>query len=458
MTEKNNANIAFGKQICDAACVLKKQISATEYRQVITGLFFLRIISNEFERTYNELIAKGDGFEEDRDEYLGKNIFFLPEKARWSTIATAAHTPKIGTVLDETMRGIEEDNKSLKNILPKNYANPNLDKRILSDLVDLLTNMNISDAEKGKDFLEKNYEYCLTQLTAYKGVKGNEFYTPSGIAKTIVAILKPFNNCRVYDPCCGSGSMLVQSVKFIQAHSDNRQSISVYGQESNADTWKIAKMNMAIHGIDANLGPHHAYTLFYDLHPDLRADFIITAPPLNQTDWGLNELLNDVRWKYGTPPAGNANYAWIQHIIHHLTPNGKIGLVLANGALSTQSSGENEIKKNIINADLVEGIISLPTQLFFNVTIPVSLWFISKNKKQKGKTLFIDARKMGYMVDRKHRDFTDEDIQKLADTFEAFQNGTLKDIKEFCATADLQTIREENYILAPAHYVGIQEQ
>ena len=252
--------------------------------------------------------------------------------------------------------------------------------------------------------------------------------------------------------------MLVQSVKFIQAHSDNRQSISIYGQESNADTWKIAKMNMAIHGIDANLGPHHAYTLFYDLHPDLRADFIIANPPLNQTDWGLNELLNDVRWKYGTPPAGNANYAWIQHMIHHLTPNGKIGLVLANGALSPQSSDEDEIKKNIINADLVEGIISLPTQLLFNMTIPVSLWFISKNKKQKGKTLFIDARKMGHMVDRKHRDFTDEDIQKLADTFEAFQNGTLEDVKGFCAVADLQTIEKQDFILTPGRYVGIEEQ
>ena len=458
MAEKNNANIGFEKQIWDAACVLWGHIPAAEYRKVIIGLIFLRYISSAFERKYNELVAEGEGFEEDRDEYLGENIFFVPEKARWSTVAAAAHTPEIGTVLDEAMREIEAENKSLKNVLPKNYASPDLDKRVLGDVVDLFTNMDMSDTEEGKDLLGRTYEYCIAQFAAYEGVKGGEFYTPSSIVKTIVAILKPFNNCRVYDPCCGSGGMFVQSVKFIQAHSGNRQSISVYGQESNADTWKMAKMNMAIRGIDADFGPYQADTFFNDLHANLRADFIMANPPFNLSNWGQDKLLDDVRWKYGTPPAGNANYAWIQHMIHHLAPNGKIGLVLANGALSTQSSGEGEIRKNIINADLVEGIVALPTQLFYSVTIPVTLWFISKNKKQKGKTLFIDARKMGYMVDRKHRDFTDEDIQKLADTFEAFQNGTLEDVKGFCVVADLQTIEKQDYILTPGRYVGIEEQ
>ena len=458
MAEKNNANIGFEKQIWDAACVLWGHIPAAEYRKVIIGLIFLRYISSAFERKYNELVAEGEGFEEDRDEYLGENIFFVPEKARWSTVAAAAHTPEIGTVLDEAMREIEAENKSLKNVLPKNYASPDLDKRVLGDVVDLFTNMDMSDTEEGKDLLGRTYEYCIAQFAAYEGVKGGEFYTPSSIVKTIVAILKPFNNCRVYDPCCGSGGMFVQSVKFIQAHSGNRQSISVYGQESNADTWKMAKMNMAIRGIDADFGPYQADTFFNDLHANLRADFIMANPPFNLSNWGQDKLLDDVRWKYGTPPAGNANYAWIQHMIHHLAPNGKIGLVLANGALSTQSSGEGEIRKNIINADLVEGIVALPTQLFYSVTIPVTLWFISKNKKQKGKTLFIDARKMGYMVDRKHRDFTDEDIQKLADTFEAFQNGTLEDVKGFCAVDDLQTIEKQDYILTPGRYVGIEEQ
>ena len=458
MAEKNNANIGFEKQIWDAACVLWGHIPAAEYRKVIIGLIFLRYISSAFERKYEELVAEGEGFEEDRDEYLGDNIFFVPEKARWSTVAAAAHTPEIGTVLDEAMREIEAENKSLKNVLPKNYASPDLDKRVLGDVVDLFTNMDMSDTEEGKDLLGRTYEYCIAQFAAYEGVKGGEFYTPSSIVKTIVAILKPFDNCRVYDPCCGSGGMFVQSVKFIQAHSGNRQSISVYGQESNADTWKMAKMNMAIRGIDADFGPYQADTFFNDLHANLRADFIMANPPFNLSNWGQEKLLEDVRWKYGTPPAGNANYAWIQHMIHHLAPNGKIGLVLANGALSTQSSGEGEIRKNIINADLVEGIVALPTQLFYSVTIPVTLWFISKNKKQKGKTLFIDARKMGYMVDRKHRDFTDEDIQKLADTFEAFQNGTLEDVKGFCAVVDLQTIEKQDFILTPGRYVGIEEQ
>ena len=457
MAEKNNANIGFEKQIWDAACVLWGHIPATEYRKVIIGLIFLRYISNAFEKKYNKLVEEGDGFENDPDAYVEDNIFFVPECARWSVISDAAHTPEIGKVIDDAMRAIEKDNLALKNVLPKNYASPDLDKRVLGEVVDLFTNMDMDDTEESKDLLGRTYEYCIAQFAAHEGVKGGEFYTPASIVKTIVAILKPFNNCRVYDPCCGSGGMFVQSVKFLESHSGNRNQISVYGQESNPDTWKMAKMNMVIRGIDADFGPYHADTFFNDLHGTLKADFIMANPPFNLSNWGQEKLLEDKRWKYGVPPAGNANYAWIQHMIHHLAPNGKIGLVLANGALSTQSSGEGEIRKNIIEDDLVEGIVALPTQLFYSVTIPVTLWFISKNKKQEGKTLFIDARKMGYMVDRKHRDFTDEDIQKLADTFTAFQEGTLENIKGFCAVVETADIEKQDYILTPGRYVGVED-
>lgn len=456
---KDNTKIGFEKQIWDAACVLWGHIPAADYRKVIVGLIFLRYISSAFEKRYNELVEEGYGFENDKDAYIEENIFYVPEKARWNVIASAAHTPEIGTVLDDAMRAIEDENKSLKNVLPKIYGSPDLDKRVLGEVVDLFTNeVNIEDIDGDRDILGRTYEYCIAQFAAYEGTKGGEFYTPSSIVKTIVEILKPFEDCRVYDPCCGSGGMFVQSVKFLQAHSGNRNRISVYGQESNADTWKMAKMNMAIRGIDADFGPYHADTFFNDLHKTLKADFIMANPPFNLKNWGQDKLKDDVRWKYGLPPEGNANFAWIQHMIHHLAPNGKIGLVLANGALSSQTSGEGEIRKNIIEADLIEGIVALPTQLFYSVTIPVTLWFISKNKTQKGKTLFIDARKMGYMVDRKHRDFTTEDIKKLADTFESFQNGTLEVVKGFCAIATTEDIAKQDYILTPGRYVGIEEQ
>lgn len=456
---KDNTKIGFEKQIWDAACVLWGHIPAADYRKVIVGLIFLRYISSAFEKRYNELVEEGYGFENDKDAYIEENIFYVPEKARWNVIASAAHTPEIGNVLDDAMRAIEDENKSLKNVLPKIYGSPDLDKRVLGEVVDLFTNeVNMEDIDGDRDILGRTYEYCIAQFAAYEGTKGGEFYTPSSIVKTIVEILKPFEDCRVYDPCCGSGGMFVQSVKFLQAHSGNRNRISIYGQESNADTWKMAKMNMAIRGIDADFGPYQADTFFNDLHKTLKADFIMANPPFNLKNWGQDKLKDDVRWKYGLPPEGNANFAWIQHMIHHLAPNGKIGLVLANGALSSQTSGEGEIRKNIIAADLIEGIVALPTQLFYSVTIPVTLWFISKNKKQKGKTLFIDARKMGYMVDRKHRDFTFEDIKKLANTFESFQNGTLEEVKGFCAIATTEDIAKQDYILTPGRYVGIEEQ
>lgn len=458
MAKKSNANIGFESQIWDAACVLWGHIPASEYRKVIIGLIFLRYISAAFDKRRQELLDEGEGFEDDIDAYTMENVFFVPEEARWNTIADAAHTPEIGIVLDNAMKAIEADNKKLKNVLPKNYANPDLDKQVLGDVVDIFTNsIDMSKTGIDEDLLGRTYEYFIARFAEKEGAGGGEFYTPSSVVRTLVEILKPYENCRVYDPACGSGGMFVQSAKFIEAHNGNRSAISVYGQEANADTWKMAKMNMAIRGIDADFGPYQADTFTKDLHPTLKADFILANPPFNYHPWNQEKLLSDGRWKYGVPPASNANYAWIQHMIYHLSPNGKIGLVLANGALSSQTGGEGEIRKNIILDDLVEGIVALPTQLFYSVTIPVTLWFISKNKSRKGKTLFVDARKMGHMVDRKHRDFTDEDIQKLADTFLQFQNGTLEEVKGFCAIADTQEIEKQDFILTPGRYVGIEE-
>ena len=331
-----------------------------------------------------------------------------------------------------------------------------MDQRVLGEVVDIFTNINIYDHGNEKDLLGRTYEYCLEQFAAYEGKNGGEFYTPTSIVKTIVEILKPFNG-RVYDPACGSGGMFVQSETFVENHSGNINNLSIYGQEANADTWKMAKINMAIRGIEPNFGPHQADTFTNDLHPTLKADYIMANPPFNLKKWGADKLADDVRWKYGTPPDSNANYAWIQHMIHHLAPNGKIGLVLANGSLSSTQSGEGDIRKAIIEDDLVEGIVALPAQLFYSVTIPACLWFISKNKKQKGKTVFIDARNLGHMVDRKHRDFTDDDIQKIAKTFEAFQEGTLENEKGFCAVVETKAIAEQDYILTPGRYVGIED-
>ncbi len=454
----SQAKIGFERQIWDAACILWGHIPAAEYRKVIIGLIFLRYISCAFDRRYRTLVEEGDGFENDRDAYMEENVFFVPAKARWEHIAANAHKPEIGMVIDTAMQLIEAENKTLKNVLPKNYANPDLDKKVLGDVVDIFTNnIDMSDVEESKDLLGRAYEYCIAQFAAVEGQKGGEFYTPSCIVRTLVEILKPYENCRVYDPACGSGGMFVQSAKFIEAHSHKRGAISVYGQEANADTWKMAKMNMAIRGIDANFGPYQADTFANDLHPTLKADFILANPPFNYHPWGQEALKDDVRWKYGLPPANNANYAWIEHMIHHLAPNGKIGLVLANGALSTSSGGEDDIRQNIIEADLVEGIVAMPTQLFYSVTIPVTLWFLARNKKQTRKTLFVDARNMGHMVDRKHRDLSDEDIRKLSDTFVKFQAGKLENEKGFCAVAKTEDIAKQDYILTPGRYVGITD-
>ena len=453
----NTANIGFEKQIWDAACVLRGNIDASEYKSVVLGLIFLKYISDRFDEKYQQLVEEGDGFEEDVDEYISEGIFFVPETARWSVIASKAHTPEIGTVIDDAMRAIEKENKRLKDILPKNFARPELDKRRLGDVVDLFTNIKMVDAGSSRDILGRTYEYCLSKFAEQEGKLAGEFSTPSCVVRTLVEVLQPYNG-RVYDPCCGSGGMFVQSAKFIENHSGNLSNISVFGQDSNPTTWKMAQMNLAIRGIEANLGSYNADTFFNDCHPTLRADFIMANPPFNLSGWGADKLKDDVRWQYGMPPAGNANFAWLQHMIYHLAPNGKIGMVLANGALSSQSGGEGEIRQNIVNADLVECIVAMPTQLFYTTQIPVSLWFLSKNKKQRGKTLFIDARKLGTMVTRKLRELTDADIAMIADAYKAYCDGTLEDQKGFCAVVDTNEIAKQDYILTPGRYVGIEEQ
>lgn len=455
--QKTTASIGFEKQIWDAACVLRGNLDASEYKSVVLGLIFLKYISDRFDEKYKALVDEGDGFEEDIDEYTSEGIFFVPPSARWSEIAAKAHTPEIGTVIDDAMRSIEKENKRLKDILPKNFARPELDKRRLGDVVDLFTNIQMIEHGSEKDILGRTYEYCLAKFAEQEGKLAGEFYTPSCVVRTLVEVLQPYHG-RVYDPCCGSGGMFVQSAKFIENHSGNINDISVYGQDSNPTTWKLAQMNLAIRGIDADLGKFNADTFFNDCHPTMRADYIMANPPFNLSDWGADKLIDDPRWQYGMPPASNANFAWLQHMIYHLAPGGKIGMVLANGSLSSQSGGEGEIRKNIINADLVECIVAMPTQLFYTTQIPVSLWFLSKNKKQKGQTLFIDARKLGTMVTRKLRELTDADIAQIADTYKTYCDGTLEDRKGFCAVVNTEEIAKQDYILTPGRYVGIEEQ
>ena len=457
MAEKNTADIGFEKQIWNAACVLRGNMDASEYKGVVLGLIFLKYISDRFEDKYNQLVADGDGFEEDRDEYTSEGIFFVPTGARWSDVSAKAHDPEIGQVIDDAMRAIEKENARLKDILPKNFARPELDKRRLGEVVDLFTNIKMIEHGSEKDILGRTYEYCLSMFAEQEGKRGGEFFTPACVVRTLVEVLQPFKG-RVYDPCCGSGGMFVQSAKFVENHSGNINDISIYGQDSNPTTWKLAQMNLAIRGIEPDLGKYAADTFLDDQHPTMRADYIMANPPFNLSNWGAEQLKDDVRWQYGMPPASNANFAWLQHMIYHLAPGGRMGMVLANGSLSSQSGGEGDIRKNIVNADLVDCIIAMPTQLFYTTQIPVSLWFISKRKKQAGKTLFIDVRKMGVMVSRKLRELADEDIKKIADTYNAYVNGTLKDVKGFCTVVDTEKIAEQDYILTPGRYVGVEEQ
>lgn len=457
MTEKNTADIGFEKEIWDAACVLRGNMDAAEYKNVILGLIFLKYISDSFEAKYNELVAEGLGFEEDRDEYTSENIFFVPPGARWADIVAVAHKPEIGKTIDEAMATIENENPKLKNILPKNFARPELDKRRLGEVIDLFTNIQMAEGTDEKDLLGRTYEYCLRNFAEQEGKNAGQFYTPSCVVRTIVEILQPYKG-RIYDPCCGAGGMFVQSAAFVKNHQNRIDEISIYGQESNPTTWKLAKMNLAIRGLDCNLGEIPEDTFLSDQHPTMKADFVMANPPFNLTPWGAEKLKEDQRWKFGMPPASNANFAWMQHMIWHLAPEGKIGMVLANGALSSQTGGEGEIRQKIIEADLVDCIIAMPTQLFYTTQIPVSLWFLNKKKKQPGKTLFIDAHTMGTMVSRTNRELTEADIMKLADIYQSFCSGNLEEVKGFCAVASTEEISKQDYILTPGKYVGVAEQ
>lgn len=465
MSNTNTTNIGFEDQIWTAANILRGNMDASEYKNIVLGLIFLKYISDRFESKYLELKEEGEGWEEYKDSYTAENIFFVPPEARWQVISYAAHTAEIGKVIDNAMALIEKENSRLKNILPKGFARPELDKRRLGEVVDLFTNVKMKDKGDTRDILGRTYEYCLSKFAEQEGKKAGEFYTPPCVVKTIVEILKPISSSqrgtrgiRVYDPACGSGGMFVQSAKFVKAHAGNINEISVFGQESNPTTWKMAQMNLAIRGIEANLGSYNADTFFNDCFPTEKFDYIMANPPFNMSDWGGDKLRNDVRWKYGIPPAGNANFAWLQHMIYHMAPFGKIGMVLANGSLSSQTSGEGDIRKNIVEADLVSCIVAMPSQLFYTTQIPVSLWFLSRNKKQKGKTLFIDAREMGTMKSRKLRELSDDDIKKLGDTYDKYEAGTLENEKGFCAVVDTAEIAKHDYILTPGRYVGIKEQ
>jgi len=452
----NSASIGFEQQIWAAADILRGNMDAAEYKHVVLGLIFLKYISDTFEERYQQLFNENDDVE-DIDAYIEVNVFFVPPKARWNVIAESAHKAEIGTIIDDAMRAIEKENKRLKDILPKNYARDELDKRRLGNVVDLFTNIKMIEHGTDMDILGRTYEYCLAKFAEQEGKRAGEFYTPACVVRTLVEVLQPYKG-RVYDPCAGSGGMFIQSTEFVKNHAGNIGNLSVYGQDANPTTRKMALMNLAIRGIEADLGGYNADTFHNDLHPTLKADFILANPPFNLSDWNDGSLNDDKRWQYGLPPSGNANFAWMQHMIYHLAPNGRLGLVLANGSLSSQSGGEGEIRRKIVEDDLVEGIIAMPTQLFYTTQIPVSLWFISRNKKQKGKTLFIDARKMGTMVNRRLREMTAEDIAKIATAFETFHDETLEDVKGYCAVVTTEDISKQDYILTPGRYVGIEEQ
>lgn len=447
--------LGFEDQLWKMADKLRGNIESSEYKHVILGLVFLKYISDSFEYKYNELKEDGNGFEEDRDFYSAENIFFVPKEARWGYIKDKAKLPIIGQVIDDSMILIEKENKELKNVLPKTYARPDLDKTKLGELIDLFSFDLGSKEAKEKDLLGRVYEYFLKKFGSTEG----EFYTPPSIVKLLVNMIEPYKG-RVYDPCCGSGGMFVQSADFVKQHQGKINDLSIFGQEFTATTWRLAKMNLAIRGIDGNLGERDADTFTNDQHKNLRADFILANPPFNIKDWGQNRLLDDPRWKWGTPPAGNANYAWISHMISKLSPRGIAGFVLANGSLSTSRKEEFEIRKNILEDGLVDCIVAMPSQLFYDVSIPVSLWFISKDKNgRKEKVLFIDARKIGYMETRKHRELKEEEIEKIYSTYHNWKREEgYEDIDGFCKSSTIEEIKSHDYILTPGRYVGIEEE
>jgi type I restriction enzyme M protein len=437
---------------------LRGHLDAAEYKNVVLGLIFLKYISDAFQEHYDHLATVQYADPEDRDEYLGENIFFVPVDARWAKLQQYAKSPEIGVMIDKAMAAIERDNPSLKGVLPQDYGRENLDKRRLGELIDLISTIAMGDkGSRSNDILGRVYEYFLGQFASAEGKKGGQFYTPKSVVRLLVEMLEPYKG-RVYDPCCGSGGMFVQADKFIKAHGGKIGDMSVYGQESNPTTWRLYKMNLAIRGIEANVGTHAADTFHEDLHPDLRADFILANPPFNMSDWGGNLLQDDPRWLFDAPPVNNANFAWVQHIIYHLANNGRAGFVLSNGSMSTNTRGEKEIRQKMIEADLVDCMVALPPQLFYNTQIPACLWFLNKNKAahRRGQTLFIDARHMGYLIDRTLRDLTDDDIHKVASTYHAWRTNEdgYQDQAGFCKTASLDEIAGHGHVLTPGRYVG----
>jgi type I restriction enzyme M protein len=457
--------LGFEDKLWAAADVLRNNMDPAEYKHVVLGLIFLKYISDAFEERHAALIAAGDAdLVEDRDEYTAENVFWVPQAARWSALVAKARAPTIGQALDAAMDRIEADNPTLKGALPKVYGLPTLDKHKLGELLDLISGIGLGTAaQRAKDTLGRVYEYFLSRFASAEGRGGGEFYTPSSVVRVLVELLEPYKG-RVYDPCCGSGGMFVQSVKFIDAHGGRRDAVTVYGQESNPTTWRMARMNLAIRGIEAKLGAQHADTFHRDLHPDLRADFILANPPFNVSSWGGERLGDDVRWRYGAPPAGNANFAWLQHIVHHLAPGGTAGVVLANGSMSSQQSGEGEIRKRLIEADLVDCMVAMPGQLFYATQIPVCLWFLSRDKggggrrARAGEVLFIDARKLGRMETRVNRVLDEPDVAKIAQTYHAWREtgGAYADQPGFCRAAPLAEIQAHDYVLTPGRYVGAE--
>lgn len=457
----------FKEQLWASADKLRGNLDAAEYKHVVLGLIFLKYISDAFDQLHTKLAADSRSDPEDRDEYVAENVFWVPENARWKALQAQSKLPEIGTKIDAAMEAIEADNPTLKGTLPKDYARPQLDKRRLGEVVDLISKVGLVDEQHtSRDLLGQVYEYFLGQFASAEGKKGGQFYTPESVVRTLVEMIEPFKG-RVYDPACGSGGMFVQSERFVESHEGRLGDISVYGQESNPTTWRLCKMNLAIRRIEANLGAQWGDTFHRDVHPGLKADFILANPPFNDSDWGGDKLREDARWKYGTPPEGNANYAWLQHVVSKLGPNGVAGVVLANGSMSTQQSGEGLIRHKMVEADLVDCMVALPGQLFFNTQIPACLWFLSKNKapkglrKRTGEVLFIDARALGYMVDRTRRALSDDDIQKIARTYHAWRGergaGKYEDVAGFCKSAKLAEIEQHGFVLTPGRYVGAHE-